>query len=1083
MVLLLSFHCLCFATLPDFTLTVTKTDESCLGNGTLTFNATGTQPGATVEYKIYQLPDTTSPIAVQTTNFLGGRTAGTYLVVATQHLGGDTSSQSQEITINNIIVPLTYTITSTHSLCGPDAAITVTVDSGVGAFYEILSGPVIRGPQASNVFNAIPAGVYEVRVIDNCGVGWVVTHTVVSDSANLTIGQTEFPVHELPDCDHIIVSNTLTASQGHSIAYPLNMQYTIHPPGGGSPIIIPKIVTTGGVASQEVQTVLPLYYGQQYFYDLQVTDNCGNTYNLPNNLVDATLTVFIIGEQAVCGQKFLSVHASFYVLPIQVNWISAPAGFDPVAFNPTHPGPFNDGVMEYGDYDHPVPWGTYVVEITDACGRTAQNEITLEYEEPDPTADIVPYPGCQSNMSKVTIQIPGFTIVSAVITAAPAAYPNALPHDVSAFITLDEGLILEYLITGDYTVHLIDDCGNKYDYDFHVPDTATSTTSLSRPDCELGKGGIRIRGGSGNIITSAIMTAGPAAYSSTYPIDVTSYITTSLPAGTLSMGALPAGQYSFTVTDNCGLTHVETVNVVGYAISLNNFTLTPHCGSFDFTLNYTSTAAGGETFWLQKFNPATSTWGHPVTGVPYVDGTSPNATDSYIISNNSTTLNLTFTGQFRIIKRFQAFEDGNVGEFKECIEVIDEFEFTGIFEITGFVKVTCNGAFADIKVLTNGVPPLTYKIIKKNGFPFVIDNGSNNIFTNLEQAIYTFEVQHACGHIATGDADVAQLPSLAAANQPPNLEACDDSSQNGQETFDLSAQDAIILGSQNPADFVLTYHSSLADATTGNNPLPDNYTSGNHTIYARLKYTASAADCFDVTSFDLVVKPYPVPDMQAVWPMCQGSTVTVTAPLGFDDYIWSTGQHGVRSVVLSQSGQYSVTVVDGDCEGVFAFEVTESNAAVIEHIDIDDWTSADNSISVILDAASLGDYVYSIDGVHYQDSPVFNNLPAGGYTVYVKDLGDCGIVTENVFLLTYPKFFTPNGDSHNDYWRIRFSEVEPHLMTYVFDRYGKLITGFLPNSPGWDGTYNGEPLPSTDYWFLVIREDGKEFRGHFAMKR
>ncbi|HYD92771.1 MAG TPA: T9SS type B sorting domain-containing protein [Flavobacterium sp.] len=53
----------------------------------------------------------------------------------------------------------------------------------------------------------------------------------------------------------------------------------------------------------------------------------------------------------------------------------------------------------------------------------------------------------------------------------------------------------------------------------------------------------------------------------------------------------------------------------------------------------------------------------------------------------------------------------------------------------------------------------------------------------------------------------------------------------------------------------------------------------------------------------------------------------------------------------------------------------------------------------------------------------------------------------------------------------------------MFDRYGKLITGFGPNSPGWDGTLNGKKLPSTDYWFVVKRQNGKEYKGHFSMIR
>nr|WP_223845506.1 T9SS type B sorting domain-containing protein [Flavobacterium selenitireducens] len=82
----------------------------------------------------------------------------------------------------------------------------------------------------------------------------------------------------------------------------------------------------------------------------------------------------------------------------------------------------------------------------------------------------------------------------------------------------------------------------------------------------------------------------------------------------------------------------------------------------------------------------------------------------------------------------------------------------------------------------------------------------------------------------------------------------------------------------------------------------------------------------------------------------------------------------------------------------------------------------------------------------------------------------------------YPRFFTPNADGYNDYWKVKFDEYEPGIQTYIFDRYGKLITGF-PVGGRWDGTLNGKLLPSTDYWFLVVRQDGKEMRGHFAMKR
>ena len=53
----------------------------------------------------------------------------------------------------------------------------------------------------------------------------------------------------------------------------------------------------------------------------------------------------------------------------------------------------------------------------------------------------------------------------------------------------------------------------------------------------------------------------------------------------------------------------------------------------------------------------------------------------------------------------------------------------------------------------------------------------------------------------------------------------------------------------------------------------------------------------------------------------------------------------------------------------------------------------------------------------------------------------------------------------------------------IFDRFGKSITEFYGNNQGWDGNLNSTQLPSDDYWFVVKRENGKEYKGHFSLKR
>ncbi len=101
----------------------------------------------------------------------------------------------------------------------------------------------------------------------------------------------------------------------------------------------------------------------------------------------------------------------------------------------------------------------------------------------------------------------------------------------------------------------------------------------------------------------------------------------------------------------------------------------------------------------------------------------------------------------------------------------------------------------------------------------------------------------------------------------------------------------------------------------------------------------------------------------------------------------------------------------------------------------------------------------------------------------MKDnLDVCGIVKDDFFVLTYPKFFTPNGDGVNDYWRIKFAQYEFLFNVEIYDRYGKLITFFDKNSKGWDGKFKGRDLPSEDYWFKITRISDKKiiYKGHFS---
>jgi gliding motility-associated-like protein len=259
------------------------------------------------------------------------------------------------------------------------------------------------------------------------------------------------------------------------------------------------------------------------------------------------------------------------------------------------------------------------------------------------------------------------------------------------------------------------------------------------------------------------------------------------------------------------------------------------------------------------------------------------------------------------------------------------------------------------------------------------------------------------------------------------------------------------------------------------------------TIFARVENTLNS-DCFDTTFFDVNVLLSPSSEDETLY-ICTNESIILNAEEGFDYYNWSTGET-TQSITVDLAGIYTVEIQnvynvfpnEVICARDKVFTVIESDEATITAIEINDWTDSSNTISVFVEG--IGDYEFSLDNVNYQDSNVFNNLQSGDYVVYVRDKNNCGIVTEEVFLIHYPKFFTPNGDSDNPYWQIEFSNTEPDLEISIYNRYGKLLKKLSPNSVGWDGTYNGKEMPTSDYWFIVVRpSNGKTYSGHFTLKR
>ncbi len=182
-------------------------------------------------------------------------------------------------------------------------------------------------------------------------------------------------------------------------------------------------------------------------------------------------------------------------------------------------------------------------------------------------------------------------------------------------------------------------------------------------------------------------------------------------------------------------------------------------------------------------------------------------------------------------------------------------------------------------------------------------------------------------------------------------------------------------------------------------------------------------------------------------------------------------------------GDYTLTVTQTQngitCEKTVAFEVVSSGAPEDLTTEIIGFS---DTVTLEIDATGFGDFEYSVDGIDFQSDPRFEVFP-GEHTVYVRDVFLCRTLSKQIIALGYQKFFTPNGDGNNEYWNVIGTEKYPGSLLHIYDRYGKLIKQISPMGTGWDGTYNGILLPSSDYWFRYVYDQGKVFTGHFSLKR
>ncbi|MFY0604892.1 MAG: T9SS type B sorting domain-containing protein [Flavobacteriaceae bacterium] len=320
--------------------------------------------------------------------------------------------------------------------------------------------------------------------------------------------------------------------------------------------------------------------------------------------------------------------------------------------------------------------------------------------------------------------------------------------------------------------------------------------------------------------------------------------------------------------------------------------------------------------------------------------------------------------------------------------------------------------------------------------------------------------------------------------------------------FDLRVKRNLIrteLGLPNSTS--LTFFETLQDAQTITNELPIDYDSSTKTIWVRIVGIGSL-NCGGLKSFNIIVNPKPVINLQDSYSICDDPTVnpiTLTADTSNDNVQWldDAGQiiSTQRSIFLNQIGTYTLIAFKTEngleCTNAKTFSVIKYPPPTIVSIEVSENTSL---FDVLVTVEGDSSYEFSMNGIDYfgsGTSHTLTNVLPGVRTVYVRDLNNCEpTAQEEIPIIGYPPFFTPNDDNINDFWNIKGVSDSYYKSIYIriYNRYGKAIyeiTDF--QSTGWNGTYNGKKMMPNDYWFsaqiIDLNDNIIKKNGNFSLIR
>lgn len=314
-----------------------------------------------------------------------------------------------------------------------------------------------------------------------------------------------------------------------------------------------------------------------------------------------------------------------------------------------------------------------------------------------------------------------------------------------------------------------------------------------------------------------------------------------------------------------------------------------------------------------------------------------------------------------------------------------------------------------------------------------------------------------------------------------------DAGNDGKEIVDLTQFERQIF---NDPQAVFTYYPTLKDLQQNTNVITSakafNYDESVHRTDIFVMVSKPGL-CPQMVTISVNLKKTPMFNLPDYY-FCPGVGIAIKPDwtgLDIRTFEWENPKGEVISNKdfidnIKVEGVYQIKVTaNNGCAFTTNFNVKAYEVPVITELIPDG-----NNYTVV--ATGSKKILYSTDGINWQESNFFSNLPEGVVTFYVKFLGsDCLGDLRKGLVVKIINAFSPNADGVNDVWVFDNLDVfdgKPANVK-IYDRNGLMV--FEQSSATqliWPGQHNGRSLNTANYWYILTLPDNRVFKGWILLK-